>query len=109
VAYGGQHDFVVRRWKGHRLLAMDSSLIRLPNEPALGQELGWVEGPNQEGPLGRYPQARLSALTDGLHRIVLEARFVPWPQGERDWALAHIPRMQPGDIGLLDRGFAAYE
>jgi hypothetical protein len=40
---------------------------------------------------------------------LLEARFVPWPQGERDWALAHIPRMQPGDIGLLDRGFAAYE
>jgi hypothetical protein len=109
VAYEGQHDFAVRRWKGHRLLAIDSSLIRLPHEPALGAEFGWVECRNQEGSLGRYPQARLSALTDVLNRLVLEARFVPWQQSERDLALAHIPRMQAGDIGLLDRGFAAYE
>lgn len=109
VVYGGQTDFAVRRWKGHRLLAMDSSLIRLPNEAALGEEFGWVECRNQEGSLGRYPQARLSALTDVLNRIVLEARFVPWQQGERALALAHIPRMEPGDIGLLDRGFASYE
>jgi hypothetical protein len=109
VAYGGRNDFAVRLWKGHRLLAVDSSLIRLPNEPALGEEFGWVECSNQKGSLGRYPQARLSALTDVLNRIVLEARFVPWQQSERDLALAHIPRMQPADIGLLDRGFASYE
>ena len=109
VAYGGQHDFAPRLWKGHRLLAIDSSLIRLPNEPALGEQFGWVECRNQEGGVGRYPQARLSALTDVLNRIVLEARFVPSRQSERDLALAHIGRMQPGDIGLLDRGFAAYE
>jgi hypothetical protein len=109
VAYGAEHDFAVRRWQGHRLLAIDSSLIRLPNELALGEEFGWVECCNQEGSLGRHPQARLSALTDVLNRIVLEALFVPWQQGERDLALAHIPRMQPRDIGLLDRGFASYE
>jgi len=109
VAYGGQTDFAVRRWQGHRLLAMDSSLIRLPNQLAVGQEFGWVECRNQEGALGRYPQARLSALTDVLNRLVLEARLVPWRQGERDLALAHVSRMQPGDIALLDRGFAAYE
>jgi hypothetical protein len=109
VAYGGQNDFTVRRWKGHRLIAMDSSLIRLPNEPALGEEFGWVECRNQEGSLGRYPQARLSALTDVLNRIVLEALLVPWQQGERGLAQAHLSRLQPGDIGLLDRGFAAYE
>jgi hypothetical protein len=109
VAYGGQKDFALHLWRGHRLLAFDSSLIRLPNEPALGEEFGWVECRNQEGSLGRYPQARLSALTDVLNRIVIEARFEPWQQGERDLALAHIPRMQPADIGLLDRGFASYE
>ena len=48
-------------------------------------------------------------LTDVLNRLVLEARFVPWQQGERDLALAHVSRMQPGDIALLDRGFASYE
>jgi hypothetical protein len=109
VVYRGKSDFAVRRWKGHRLVGIDSSLIRLPNEPALGQEFGWVQCSNQQGASGQYPQARLSALTDVLNRIVLQTFFVPWQQGERDLAVAHLPSLQPEDIGLLDRGFASYE
>jgi hypothetical protein len=109
VAYGGQKDFTVRRWQGHRLIAMDSSLIRLPKENALGEEFGWVECRNQEGAVGRYPQARLSALTDVLNRLVLDTLLVPWQQGERDLALAHLPRLKPEDLSLLDRGYASYE
>lgn len=109
VVYRGKSDFAVRRWKGHRLLGIDSSLIRLPNQPALGQEFGWVPCANQAGAAGKFPQARLSALTDLLNRIVIQVLFVPWEQGERDLALAHIPQLEPEDIGILDRGFAAYE
>ena len=109
VAYGGQKDFSVRLWKGRRLLGIDSSLIRLPNEPALGQEFGWVECSNQQGSSGQYPQARLSALTDVLNRLVIQTLFVPWQQGERDLALAHLPHMKPEDLALLDRGYAGYE
>jgi hypothetical protein len=109
VAYGGQKDFAVRLWKGHRLLAIDSSLIRLPNEAALGLEFGWVESSHQEGPSGRYPQARLSALTDVLNRLVIDTLLVPWQQGERDLARAHLPRLKPEDLALMDRGYAGYE
>jgi hypothetical protein len=109
VADGGQKDFVVRRWRGHRLLGIDSSLIRLPNEAALGEEFGWVESHNQQGAAGRYPQARLSALTDVLNRLVVHPLFVPWQQGERNLALAHFPHLLPADLCLLDRGFAADE
>ena len=109
VAYGGQKDFAVRLWKGHRLLGIDSSLIRLPQELALGQEFGWVECSNQEGSSGRYPQARWSALTDVLNRLVVHTLFVPWQQGERDLAMAHLSCMKPEDLGLLDRGYAGYE
>jgi Transposase DDE domain len=109
VAYGGQNDFAVRRWRGQRLIGIDSSLVRLPADPALGREFGWVKCANQAGAAGRHPQARLSALTDVLNRLVLHTLFVPWEQGERDLVLAHLPHLQPGDIGLLDRGFAAYE
>src|SRR5208283_3244831 len=49
VAYGGQKDFAVRLWKGHRLIGLDSSLIRLPNELALGREFGWMESSNRQG------------------------------------------------------------
>ena len=109
VVYRGQNGFAVRRWKGHRLLGIDSSLIRLPNRPALGQEFGWVQCSNQAGASGQYPQARLSALTDLLNRIVLQTLFVPWQQGERGLALAHLPQMEPDDVAILDRGYASYE
>jgi len=109
VVYGGQSGFPVRRWNGHRLIGIDSSLVRLPNEEALGKEFGWVECSNGQGPSGRYPQARLSALTDVLNRIAIQTLFVPWQQGERDLALQHIKELEPEDIGILDRGFASYE
>ncbi len=109
VIYGDKSDPGVRRWKAHRLIAIDSSLVRLPDEEALGQEFGWVQCSNQEGLLGRYPQARLLALTDVLNRIVLKTIFVPWQQGERELAAQYIKVLAPEDIGLLDRGFASYE
>jgi hypothetical protein len=109
VAYGGQKDFVVSLWNGHRLIGIDSSLIRLPNELALGEEFGWVECANQQGSSGRYAQARLSALTDLLNRLVIHTLFVPWQQGERDLAFAHIAHLKPEDLALLDRGYAGYE
>ena len=33
----------LQQWKGHRLVAIDSSLVRLPNKEALGREFGWAE------------------------------------------------------------------
>src|SRR5450631_651908 len=109
VIYGQEGSFEVRRWKGHRLVAIDSSLVRLPNEEKIGIEFGWVECSNENGLYGKYPQGRLSVLTDVLNRIAIETFFVPWAQGERELAIQHVRRLEPGDLGLLDRGFAGYE
>lgn len=109
VVYGGKSDFVPRRWKGHRVLAIDSSLIRLPNRESLGKEFGWVECTNQVGPSGQYPQERLSVWTDLLNRIAVHTLLVPWKQGERDLAGEHVKAMQPEDVSILDRGYASYE
>ena len=109
VVYGKGSAFDVRRWKHHRLLAIDSSLIRLPQRDELGEEFGWVDCANQAGASGRYPQGRLSVLTDVLNRIAVQILFTPWQQGERDLAVEHVKRMEPEDLGLLDRGFASYE
>ncbi len=98
----------LRLWRGHRLVAIDSSLQRLPNEEALGQEFGWVDCKNNLGGCGRYPQARLSALTDVLNRLAIETFFVPWSTGERALARKHIQRLEAWDLALLDRGFAEY-
>ena len=104
-----ENGFEVRRWKGFRLIGIDSSLIRLPNQEAIGQEFGWVECVNNQGECGRYPQARLSALTDLLNQVVVEGLFVPWSQGERQLAVQHLASLDPQDIAILDRGYCSHE
>lgn len=109
LIYRPESGFAVRRWRGHRLLGIDSSLIRLPNQEAVGREFGWVKCANNQGECGRYPQGRLSALTDLLNRVVIEALFVPWAQGERQLAVAHLAALLPQDVAILDRGYASYD
>ena len=59
----------LRRWLGHRLLAIDGSLLRLPNHDAIWERFGGQEPLNQSGPCGgRVPQARLSVLYAVLNR-----------------------------------------
>jgi Transposase DDE domain len=109
VVYRDRTHPQLRLWKDFRLIAIDSSLVRLPNEEALGTEFGWVECQNKSGDCGRYPQARLSALTDVLNRIAIQTSFEPWTKGERELAQEQIQFLQAGDLGLLDRGYAEYK
>lgn len=108
VVYGPERQFKLCLWKGHRLVGIDSSLVRLPNTEALGSEFGWAENKNRTGDCGRFPQARVSALTDLGNRIALQTLFVPWQQGERQLALEHIEVLEPQDVAILDRGYASY-
>lgn len=107
--YASGSAFEARCWRGHRLLAVDSSLLRLPNEEEIGRTFGWVECENQKGSCGRYAQGRLSVLTDVLNRMAIQSLLVNWKQGERSLACEHLQVMKPMDLALLDRGFAAYE
>lgn len=107
--YAAGSDFSVERWRGHRLVGIDSSLLHLPNTEAMGQEFGWVACQNQEGPCGRYVQGRLSVLTDLLNRLALQTLLAGWETGERTLAVEHLSALEPKDIALLDRGFAGYE
>jgi hypothetical protein len=109
VVYRDPEHPHLRLWKGHRLVAIDSSLVRLPNQEELGEEFGWVECKNNSGECGRYPQARLSALTDVFNKIAIQTWFAPWTKGERELAQEHIKRLEPWDLALLDRGFAEYQ
>ncbi len=47
-------------WRGHRLLAIDGSVLRLPDSEGIWKEFGGQESSNQYGPCGaRVPQVRL--------------------------------------------------
>jgi hypothetical protein len=107
TVYGPEHP--IRRWRGHRLLGVDSSLVRLPESQELGQTFGWKEASNQHGSTGtRYPEARLSVVYDLLNRIGLDARLEPSTVGEVTLALQQLEHLQSGDVAINDRGFTGY-
>jgi hypothetical protein len=107
VIYGPQHPS--QRWRGHRLVGVDSSLVRLPRNAELGPKFGWKEVTNQNGAPGtRFPEARLSVLYDVLNRVGWEARLEPSTLGEVALASQQLARLQPGDVELHDRGFTGY-
>ena len=107
VVYGSERP--VRRWRGHRLLGIDSSLLRLPESQELGQTFGWKEATNQNGATGtRYPEARLSVVYDLLNHIGLEAQLQPSTVGEVALATQQLEQFGPGDVEINDRGFSGY-
>jgi hypothetical protein len=109
VVYAPEQAAQLKRWRGHRLVGHDSSLIRLPASEELGQQFGWVEVTNKQGATGtRYPEARISVLYDLLNRIGLDARLEPSGVGEVRLALEQLAYLQPADVAINDRGFTGY-
>lgn len=109
-AYAPEGTLAARRWRGHRLLALDSSLVRLPAEVKIAEVFGWVECSNQQGELDcRYPQARLSVVYDVLNRLALDARLGDWKQGERAVGITQLAATGGDDVMVTDRGYASYE
>lgn len=109
MAYGPEGAPGLHLWKGHRLLGVDSSLIRLPNSPSLRKEFGVVEVANQNGSTGTaYPGGRISVLYDLLNRMALDSRLETSRRGEVDMAIEQLGCAQPGDVLVSDRGFAGY-
>jgi hypothetical protein len=110
TVYGPEHP--IQRWHEHRLFGIDSSLLRLPDSPELGQVFGWKEVSNQKGATGtRFPEARLSVVYDLLNRVGHQTRLEPSTVGEVALAIEQIQQLeslQPGDIAINDRGFTGY-
>lgn len=108
TVYGPAHAALQQRWRGHRLLAVDSSLMRLPDSAELRQKFGVVQCGNQHGEHESYPEARVSVLYDVLQQIAVDAQLAASTQAERVLARAHLPALAAQDVVLTDRGYAGY-
>ena len=120
------------RWQGHRLLAFDSSLLRLPASPEVWEHFGGQEAANQSGPCGvcipptgpepAEGQARLSVLYDVLNRLGLDTALCGFATGEVALATGQpfrqaqgpepaegLGALHAGDLTLIDRGYAGCE
>jgi hypothetical protein len=107
AVYHSEHP--VRRWHGHRLIGIDSSLLRLPDSVELGQTFGWKEALNQQGATGtRYPEARLSVVYDLLNRVGLDTQLEASTTSEVALAMQQVGHLGSGDVEINDRGFTGY-
>ncbi|HUT10913.1 MAG TPA: transposase, partial [Thermoguttaceae bacterium] len=98
-----QHDRWLR-WNDFRLLALDGSLVDLPNWKALGDHYGRAQ--NGGGPL--HPQARMVMLQFPLARMPWRYELCPFSQGERTVAGRLLIDLALNDLVLMDQGFWSY-
>jgi DDE family transposase len=107
--YGEQPLKEVQRWRGHRLLGIDGSMLRLPNHPELFEQFTPVpinSEPNIATKM--YPQARISVLYDLLNRVGLDGQLRPGSEGEVGLAIEQLDQAACQDIIVTDRGYTGY-
>lgn len=93
-------------WNHMRLLAVDGTRMVLPNHPSVIEEFGQHSfGPNADSPRSL---ALGSMLYDVLNQITIDAQIEPYSSSERDLLEMHLPRVNKGDMLLLDRGYPSY-
>jgi hypothetical protein len=107
--YSSEQAQNLRRWYGHRLLGIDSSLLRLPNSAELREQFHLVEVQNQSGSTGTsYPEARMSVVYDLLNGVGINGRLERGNLGEIDLAIEQLSKASKGDVMINDRGFTGY-
>jgi len=96
--------FMVSKWHGFNLLAVDGTTVQLPRIDSIAEHFG-VWHPRQGG---ECPMARVSQMFDTLNKVTIDALIEPKSVGERELAAFHFLNLMPKDLVLLDRGYPAY-
>jgi len=91
----------VTLWHGHRLLAVDGSVTKLPKDKVLLAHFGKARSQSFQ------PAVRLSQLYDVKNKLTIDLRVEPHSTGERNMALKHLEYARKGDIIVYDRGYPA--
>jgi hypothetical protein len=101
-------------FRGLRILGVDGSLIRLPENPETAKEFGTIPypaghpaSPDEVQP-GTHTFARASTLYDVLNHIALDAVLASSSSYEVDLAVGHLAQLQAGDLCIYDRGYCSY-
>ena len=109
-AYAAEQRAALRLWQGHRVVAFDGSLLRLPASASVQKVFGMVHVSNQSGATGTaYPEGRISVVYDVLNALGLDAQLLPGSVGEVQMAAGQLAALEPGDLAVVDRGYTGYE
>ena len=100
-----ENDSLLKRIGGYKLMAIDGSIIPLPNLPKLRDLFGEIKF---------SVSARASIALDVLNDRIVDAELVPLSIDERTLAIEHIMNLtgkivMQDTIFIMDRGYASLE
>ena len=94
----------VPRWHGFRLLAADSTTLRVPGLPETIDEFG-LHGGGKGAPV---PMAMAFGLYEVFSGLMLHADLHEGSARDRDLMAGSLSHVRADDLLLLDRGFPSY-
>ena len=98
-----------KRFKGHRLLAIDGSTLRLPTSKELVGTFGTVRYMNgHQGVACDNVEAKVVVLYEVLNEIPLAGSIHAGRTNDIRASLQHLDNLGAGDILIADRGFGSY-
>jgi len=101
--YDEQHG--LRRWHGRRLIGVDGSYLNLPDTAELRAAYSVQRCQYEES---ARVQALASIAYDLLNDVAISAGLSA-KQAEKNFLFeTHLPGTEPGDVFVLDRGYADY-
>lgn len=99
------NDESINLWYGFRLLAVDGSIMDLPDKKSLEEIYGRTYNKSGVGVI----QARSSVLYDVLNKLAIDGSLTPLIIGERVLAINHLAFSKTGDLNIYDRGYPSFD
>ena len=99
------NDQEKHRWRGHRVLLIDSTTFSMPDEPELQAEFGQS---GQQTPGCGFPIAHLLMLFNARTGLAVDALTAPLRTHEASLAATLHERLSAGDLVLGDDSFGTY-
>lgn len=88
-------------WHGYRVLAVDSTVLRMPTAQACADHFGGMHTAH-----GAFrPLARASAVLDVARDSFVDAYLGRYDEDDRALAQHHLPALTEGDLLVMDRGY----
>lgn len=107
--YAPEQKHFARKWHGRRLLGMDGSTLRLPDQPEIAKKFGSVTVPTGDGSTEiSYTVVRLCVLFDLLNHLGLDVQVEPQTTGELEMAQRQLELVEADDVVVFDRGFVGF-
>ena len=103
-------EYKYKKYKGFRLLAVDGSMIILPNNEDIKKEFSTTNVKNQYQDKNKeIVQARVSVLYDVLNNIVVDSVIEDSKIHEINITIdKHLKELKEDDLVIFDRGYPSY-